>query len=116
MDFTGTGNTLESHNPMALQPDHGQPALLGAGDACGRLPLRPGLGAGAWCQRTSTARSSFFAAIAQDPVLSRVKLIAEPWDLGEGGYRVGGFPTGWAEWNGRYRDDVRAFWKRRRRA
>jgi glycogen operon protein len=55
--------------------------------------------------------SSFFEVIAQDPVISRVKLIAEPWDIGEGGYQVGNFPPGWAEWNGRYRDCVRRFWR-----
>jgi glycogen operon protein len=55
--------------------------------------------------------SSFFDAIGQDPVLSTVKLIAEPWDVSMGGYQVGNFPTGWAEWNGRYRDEVRLFWK-----
>jgi isoamylase len=55
--------------------------------------------------------SRFFAIIAQDPVLSRVKCIAEPWDLGEGGYQVGNFPNGWAEWNGKYRDTVRHFWR-----
>ena len=54
--------------------------------------------------------SAFLAAIRQDPVLSRLKLIAEPWDLGGDGYRVGGFPPGWSEWNGRYRDTVRRFW------
>jgi isoamylase len=54
---------------------------------------------------------SFFDIIQQDPVLSRVKLIAEPWDLGEGGYQVGNFPAGWTEWNGRYRDNVRRFWR-----
>jgi glycogen operon protein len=53
----------------------------------------------------------FLDACRQDPVLSRVKLIAEPWDIGPGGYQVGGFPPGWAEWNDRYRDTVRAFWK-----
>jgi glycogen operon protein len=53
----------------------------------------------------------FLDAIRQDPVLSEVKLIAEPWDVGEGGYRLGGFPPGWAEWNDRYRDVVRRFWK-----
>jgi len=57
--------------------------------------------------------SAFFDIIHQDPVLSRVKLIAEPWDLGEGGYQVGNFPLGWAEWNGRYRDAVRGMWKDR---
>jgi glycogen operon protein len=54
---------------------------------------------------------AFFDVILQDPVLNRVKLIAEPWDLGEGGYQVGNFPPGWAEWNDRYRDTMRAFWK-----
>jgi len=55
--------------------------------------------------------SAFFAVLHQDPVLSRVKLIAEPWDLGEGGYQVGNFPVGWAEWNGRYRDAIRRYWR-----
>jgi isoamylase len=54
---------------------------------------------------------AFFDIIHQDPVLSQVKLIAEPWDLGEGGYQVGNFPIGWSEWNGKYRDTVRRFWK-----
>src|SRR5207245_5917231 len=53
---------------------------------------------------------AFFDIVHQDPVLSRVKLIAEPWDLGEGGYQVGNFPVLWTEWNGRYRDTVRRFW------
>jgi len=56
-------------------------------------------------------RSGFLDAIMQDPVLSQVKLIAEPWDLGEGGYQVGRFPAGWGEWNDRYRDTMRAYWK-----
>ncbi|WP_324650892.1 glycogen debranching protein GlgX [Georgenia sp. H159] len=55
--------------------------------------------------------SSFFDIIQQDPVISQVKLIAEPWDLGEGGYQVGGFPPLWTEWNGRYRDTVRDYWR-----
>lgn len=55
--------------------------------------------------------SGFFDAVRQDPVLSRVKLIAEPWDIGPGGYRLGQFPAGWAEWNDRYRDTVRRFWR-----
>src|ERR1700738_2696330 len=55
--------------------------------------------------------SSFFDIINQDPVISQVKLIAEPWDVGEGGYQVGKFPPLWAEWNGRYRDVVRRYWK-----
>jgi glycogen operon protein len=55
--------------------------------------------------------STFFGVIQQDPVLKRVKLIAEPWDLGEGGYQVGNFPPGWAEWNGKYRHAVRSYWR-----
>jgi hypothetical protein len=55
--------------------------------------------------------AAFFETIHQDPVISQVKLIAEPWDVGEGGYHVGNFPVLWAEWNGRYRDSVRRFWK-----
>ncbi|HWM80369.1 MAG TPA: glycogen debranching enzyme GlgX, partial [Methylomirabilota bacterium] len=55
--------------------------------------------------------SAFFDVIHQDPVISQVKLIAEPWDLGEGGYQVGNFPPGWAEWNGKYRDTIRRYWK-----
>src|SRR5207244_105592 len=54
---------------------------------------------------------AFLDIIQQDPVLSQTKLIAEPWDLGEGGYQVGKFPVGWAEWNDRYRDAVRSYWK-----
>ena len=60
---------------------------------------------------TSTSSSAFFDIIQQDPVLSRVKLIAEPWDLGPGGYQVGEFPPLWTEWNGKYRDTVRDFWR-----
>jgi glycogen operon protein len=55
--------------------------------------------------------STFLDTIHQDPIISQVKLIAEPWDVGEGGYQVGNFPVLWAEWNGRYRDCVRDFWR-----
>ena len=55
--------------------------------------------------------SGFFDAVRQDPVLSAVKLIAEPWDVGPGGYQLGNFPPGWAEWNDRFRDTVRRFWR-----
>jgi glycogen operon protein len=58
-----------------------------------------------------SAWAPFFTAIHQDPVLSRVKLIAEPWDVGEGGYQVGGYPVFWSEWNGKYRDTMRDFWR-----
>ena len=89
---------------------HGFAALLGAGVRHRRLPLRSCHDAGARFARLRSD-STFLAALRQDPVLSRVKLIAEAWDLGEDGYQVGNFPPGWAEWNGRYRDDVRAFWR-----
>ena len=80
------------------------------GDARGRLPLRPGGHPGARAARGGPL-SSFLDIIHQDPVISQVKLIAEPWDMGEGGYQVGNFPVLWAEWNGKYRDTVRRFWK-----
>jgi glycogen operon protein len=72
-----------------------------------RFDLAPVLGRGDHGFRSD---APFFGAIAQDPVLSRVKLIAEPWDIGPDGYRLGGFPPGWGEWNDRFRDGVRAFW------
>ena len=59
----------------------------------------------------STIRAAFLKTCSQDPVLSTVKLIAEPWDCGPGGYQVGGFPPGWSEWNDQFRDTVRDFWK-----
>src|SRR4029077_6924405 len=55
--------------------------------------------------------STFFDLVQQDPVVSQVKLIAEPWDVGEGGYQVGNFPPLWTEWNGKYRDTVRDYWR-----
>jgi isoamylase len=110
VDFTGTGNTVDSHHPMSLRliMDSLRYWVEDMHVDGFRFDLASALGRG---HHHFDRRSSFFAAIAQDPVLSRVKLIAEPWDVGEGGYRVGGYPTGWAEWNGRYRDDVRAFWR-----
>ena len=59
--------------------------------------------------------AAFFDLVQQDPVVSQVKLIAEPWDVGEGGYQVGKFPPLWTEWNGTYRDTVRDFWRGKRR-
>jgi isoamylase len=74
-----------------------------------RFDLAPALARG---QRRGRRRiSAFFAVVHQDPVLSRIKLIAEPWDVGAGGYQVGNFPILWTEWNGRFRDTVRAFWR-----
>jgi isoamylase len=110
VDYTGTGNTLNSQHPVVLRliMDSLRYWVTEMHIDGFRFDLASTLG------RTASEFdlfSSFFATLAQDPVLSKVKLIAEPWDLGEGGYRVGGFPTGWAEWNGRYRDAVRDFWR-----
>ncbi|MFN3886261.1 MAG: glycogen debranching protein GlgX [Aquabacterium sp.] len=112
IDFTGTGNTLDTSHPMALRlvMDSLRYWVTEMHVDGFRFDLATAL-ARSGPNADFDLRSSFFAAVAQDPVLSQVKLIAEPWDLGHGGYRVGGFPTGWAEWNGRYRDDVRAFWR-----
>ena len=73
-----------------------------------RFDLAASLGRGA---SDFDPHSSFLEAVGQDPVLSQAKLIAEPWDIGWGGYDVGQFPAGWSEWNGKYRDTVRDFWR-----
>lgn len=110
MDVTGTGNTLDTSSAPALrlvldslrywvQEMHVDGFRFDLATALGR----DGAGDYTW-------RAPFFTAIAQDPVLAQVKLIAEPWDLGPNGYQLGGFPTGWMEWNGRYRDAVRDYW------
>jgi isoamylase len=111
LDWTGTGNTLDVSQPAVLQlvldslrywvtemhVDGFRFDLAStlARDAAGHFD----------------PRGTFLSAVRQDPVLAQVKLIAEPWDLGPGGYRAGGFPGGWAEWNDRYRDTVRSYWK-----
>lgn len=111
LDFTGTGNTLNTSHPAVLrmamdslrywvQEMHVDGFRFDLAPAISRNPA----GGFDHC-------SPFLAAVAQDPVLRQVKLIAEPWDIGENGYQVGGFPTGWSEWNGRYRDCVRDFWR-----
>ena len=100
--------------PARAADGHGLAALLGRGVPRRRLPLRPRHDARPRLRRSSTTSSVFFDAIRQDPVLPAVKLIAEPWDLGPDGYQVGNFPPGWAEWNDRYRDTVRALLDGRR--
>ncbi|MEJ2345743.1 MAG: glycogen debranching protein GlgX [Gammaproteobacteria bacterium] len=109
-DYTGCGNTLNMMHPKVLQlimdslrywvqEMHVDGFRFDLASALAReLHEVDRLGA-------------FFDIIHQDPILSQVKLIAEPWDLGEGGYQVGNFPVGWMEWNGKYRDAVRAYWK-----
>ncbi|MBI4741241.1 MAG: glycogen debranching protein GlgX [Betaproteobacteria bacterium] len=101
-NFTGCGNTLNLAHPRVLQLV--MDALRYWVTEMHVDGFRFDLAV------TLTRDSAFLAALAQDPVLSRVKLIAEPWDLGPDGYRLGRFPAGWSEWNDRFRDDVRAFW------
>jgi isoamylase len=109
-DFTGCGNTLRVEHPRTLQlvldslrywvsEMHVDGFRFDLAAALGRSPIE------------FDTFGRFFSTVQQDPVLSRVKLIAEPWDLGTGGYQLGNFPPGWAEWNGRYRDAVRRFWR-----
>ena len=111
MDYTGTGNSPQRAAPALAAADHGLAALLGHRDARRRLPLRPRRRRWPASSTTSTGSSTFFELVQQDPVVSQVKLIAEPWDVGPGGYQVGNFPPQWTEWNGNYRDTVRDFWR-----
>jgi glycogen operon protein len=109
-DVTGTGNTLDLRHPRVLQMvmDSLRYWVLDMHVDGFRFDLAPAL---AREDHGYTRNGAFFKAIAQDPVLSRVKLVAEPWDVGLGGYQLGNFPPGWSEWNGRYRDTVRRFWR-----
>ena len=114
-DFTGCGNTVNASHPQVLQliMDSLRYWVQEMHVDGFRLDLAPAL------TRTDSEvdlRGPFIAAVHQDPVLSAVKLIAEPWDLGPGGYRLGAWPAPWAEWNGRYRDTVRRFWRGDREA
>ena len=109
-DFTGCGNSLNVLHPRALQLvlDSLRHWVVDMHVDGFRFDLAPTLARDPF-EFDSFAR--FFGTVQQDPVLSQVKLIAEPWDIGPGGYRLGGFPPGWAEWNGKYRDSVRRFWR-----
>ena len=110
VDYTGTGNTLDTRSPAALRlvMDSLRYWVQEMHVDGFRFDLATAL---ARDETGYDPRAAFLSAVAQDPVLSRVKLIAEPWDVGPGGYQVGGFPPGWQEWNGRYRDGVRDFWR-----
>jgi len=110
IDYTGCGNTLNMLHPRVLQliMDSLRYWVLEMQVDGFRFDLASAL---ARELHAVDKLGAFFDIIHQDPVLSQVKLIAEPWDLGEGGYQVGNFPVGWAEWNGKYRDAVRRFWK-----
>ena len=110
-DTTGTGNTLNVDHPMVLrmvldslrywvQVMHVDGFRFDLASTLGREAMG------------FEREGAFFKAVQQDPILSTVKLIAEPWDIGDGGYQVGGFPWPFREWNDRFRDDVRAFWRR----
>jgi isoamylase len=109
-DSTGTGNTLDLSHPRVVQMimdslRHWVEAYHIDGfrfDLASTLARDP---------FDFSNRAAFLQACVQDPVLSRIKLIAEPWDVGSGGYQVGGFPIGWCEWNDQYRDAVRGFWR-----
>jgi glycogen operon protein len=110
MDYTGTGNSLNMRHPHVLQ------LLM---DSLRYWVLEMHVDGFRFDLASTLARelhavdrlSAFFDVIQQDPIVSQVKLIAEPWDVGEGGYQVGNFPALWCEWNGRYRDSVRDFWR-----
>ncbi len=110
MDYTGTGNTLNMRHPHVLQ------LIM---DSLRYWVIEMHVDGFRFDLAATLARelhdvdrlSSFFDLIQQDPVVSQVKLIAEPWDIGEGGYQVGNFPPLWSEWNGKYRDTVRDFWR-----
>ncbi|WP_395639654.1 glycogen debranching protein GlgX [Pseudolysinimonas sp.] len=110
MDYTGTGNSLNVRTPHTLQ------LIM---DSLRYWVLEMHVDGFRFDLASTLARefyevdklSTFFELVQQDPVISQVKLIAEPWDVGPGGYQVGGFPPQWTEWNGKYRDTVRDFWR-----
>ncbi|WP_291423509.1 glycogen debranching protein GlgX [Deinococcus sp.] len=109
-DYTGTGNSLNVRHPQTLQliMDSLRYWVTDMHVDGFRFDLASTLARGL---HEVDQLSGFFTIIHQDPIINQVKLIAEPWDVGEGGYQVGNFPVGWAEWNGIYRDQMRAFWK-----
>jgi isoamylase len=109
-DFTGTGNTLNTLYPRTMQlvMDSLRYWVQEMHVDGFRFDLAPALSRG---PDDAPRANTFFDIIQQDPVLARVKLIAEPWDLGPGGYQVGQYPGGWVEWNDKYRDTIRRFWR-----
>src|SRR4051812_30988912 len=110
MDYTGTGNTLNTQHPCVLQ------LLM---DSLRYWATEMHVDGFRFDLAATLARefhdvdrlAAFFDLVQQDPVVSQLKLIAEPWDVSAGGYQVGNFPPLWTEWNGRYRDAVRDFWR-----
>jgi len=112
LDYTGCGNSLNARNPHSLQlvMDSLRYWILEMHVDGFRFDLAAAL---ARELHDVDRLSTFFDLVQQDPVVSQVKLIAEPWDIGEGGYQVGNFPPLWTEWNGKYRDSIRDFWRGR---
>ncbi|MEJ2031611.1 MAG: glycogen debranching protein GlgX [Deltaproteobacteria bacterium] len=110
MDFSGTGNSLRMEHPQVIQliMDSLRYWVLDMHVDGFRFDLAATLARQLY---DVNLLSAFFQIIQQDPILSQIKLIAEPWDVGEGGYQVGKFPPLWTEWNGRFRDTMRSFWK-----
>jgi len=110
MDYTGTGNTLNMRHPAVLQlvMDSLRYWVEEMHVDGFRFDLAAALARGL---HEVDRLAAFFDLIQQDPIVSRVKLIAEPWDVGEGGYQVGNFPSLWSEWNGKYRDWIRDYWR-----
>jgi isoamylase len=110
VDDTGTGNTFDAHQPQALRliMDSLRYWVQEMHVDGFRFDLAASLGRGA---ADFDPHGAFLEAVGQDPMLGGVKLVAEPWDIGYGGYDLGEFPPGWSEWNGRYRDTVRDFWR-----
>lgn len=110
LDFTGTGNTLNTHHAQVLTliMDSLRYWVTEMHVDGFRFDLASALGRDDYA---FDPNGGFLDAIHQDPILANVKLIAEPWDVGEGGYQVGGFPILWSEWNDKFRDDVRTFWQ-----
>ncbi|HEX3344343.1 MAG TPA: glycogen debranching protein GlgX, partial [Polyangiaceae bacterium] len=111
VDYTGCGNTLDATHPQVLKlvTDSLRYWVEEMHVDGFRFDLAPALARGT--DGDVDRLGAFFAVVHQDPVLSRIKLVAEPWDVGAGGYQVGNFPILWTEWNGRFRDTVRAFWR-----
>lgn len=109
-DYTGTGNTLYAYMPevLRLMMDSLRYWITEMHVDGFRFDLAATLARGL---HEVDSLGAFFAIIYQDPIISKVKLIAEPWDVGEGGYQVGKFPAGWVEWNGKFRDSIRSYWK-----
>ena len=109
-DFTGCGNTLDMMHPQTLKLVMDSLRYWATEMRIDgfRFDLASALGRE---QGAMSRLATFFDIVYQDPVLSRVKLVAEPWDVGEGGYQVGNFPVHWTEWNGKFRDTVRRFWR-----